>query len=67
MKIHRPTVLNEIPLGGIFSKPQAIITMSIGQWDGLLAAAYDSGAILLELDRNEKPIKAYRRKESADA
>ena len=65
MKNHKPT-LNEIPIGGIFLKPQVIVTMSIGQWDGLLEAAYDAGAVLLELDDNENPIKAYRRKKNVD-
>jgi hypothetical protein len=59
-------VLNETPLGGIMMKPAVIVTMSVGQWDGLLAAAYDRGHILLELDDNETPIKAYRRKAVAD-
>jgi hypothetical protein len=61
----RPS-LHEIPLGGIMLKPHVIVTMSIGQWDGLLAAAYDGGAVLLELDDNETPIRAYRRKAGAD-
>ena len=66
MKIRRPTVLNEIPLEGVFSSPQVIVTMSTGQWDKLLEAAYDSGAILLELDDSETPLKAYRRKKGGD-
>jgi hypothetical protein len=64
-KIKRP-VLNEIPLAGIMLKPSVIVTMSIGQWDGLLAAAYDHGAVLLELDDNETPIRAYRQITGAD-
>jgi hypothetical protein len=60
-------VLNQIPLdGGTILKRGVIITMSIGQWDGLLAAAYDRGNVLLELDDDETPIKAYRRKPDAD-
>jgi hypothetical protein len=59
-------VLNETALGGITLERGVIITMSIGQWDGLLAAAYDHGAVLLELDDDEKPIRAYRRKTGAD-
>ena len=59
-------VLNETPLGGIMLKPSVIVTMSIDQWDGLLAAAYDRGATLLELDDNETPIRAYRRKSDAN-
>lgn len=51
--------LSETILGG--GKPALNITMSIGQWDELLQAAYDSGAILIELDRQERPIRAYRR------
>jgi len=53
--------LNEIPLGGIIETPQVIVTMSAGHWDKLLEAAYDGGAILLELDGDETPIRAYQR------
>jgi hypothetical protein len=38
-----------------------IITMGVGQWDVLLAASYEQGWILLELDANEYPVRAYRR------
>ena len=38
-----------------------IVTMGIGQWDALLANAYERGWILLELDDNEKPVRAYRK------
>jgi hypothetical protein len=55
-------ILNEIPLaGGRILNPGVVITMRAGQWDNLLAAAYDTGATLLELDDDETPIKAYRR------
>lgn len=40
------------------------ITLSPGQWDGLLQAAYDDGWILLEIDEVdgvEFPSKAYRK------
>ena len=60
-------VLNEITLdGGTILKRGLIVTMSVGQWDGLLATAYDRGATLLELDDDEMPIKAYRRKADAN-
>lgn len=39
----------------------AVITMSEGQWDTLLAIAYDTGWILLELDANEQPLRSYRK------
>lgn len=59
-------VLNEIQLEGGILKPGLIVTMSIGQWDGYLAAAYGGGAVLLELDDNETPIRAYQQKTGAD-
>jgi hypothetical protein len=39
------------------------ITMSEGQWDGLLAAAYADGWTLLEVDDRERPIRAYRKRQ----
>ena len=36
-------------------------TMSQNQWDSLLAAAYERGATLLELDDDERPVAAYKR------
>ena len=46
-------------LGGV---PQAcVMTMGIQQWDGLLSAAYIAGFILLELDENEKPVRAFKK------
>jgi hypothetical protein len=35
--------------------------MSVGQWDTLLAIAYDTGVVLLELDGEEQPVAAYQR------
>jgi len=56
----RPLPLNEVlPLG---SKPSLlIITMSEGQWDETLSAAYEQGWVLLELDENEQPVRAFKR------
>lgn len=39
-----------------------VITMSEGQWDALLSAAYQAGWTLLELDEDERPVRAYQRK-----
>jgi hypothetical protein len=36
--------------------------MSEGQWDALLSAAYAQGCILLELDADERPVRAFQRK-----
>lgn len=49
-------VMLDMAIGG-----HCAITMSPGQWDNLLQSAYDSGWILLEVDENEKPIRAYRK------
>jgi len=63
-KMKKP-VLHEIPLekakAGILSGGGLFVTMSPGQWDALLQAAYDKGATLLEIGDNELPVKAYRK------
>jgi hypothetical protein len=57
----RPFPLAEVlPLG---SRPLIVMTMSEGQWDGMLAAAYAAGYVLLELDDDEQPVRAYRKAE----
>jgi hypothetical protein len=54
--------LNQIPLTSLtFGPGVVIITVSVGQWDAIHAAAYDRGHTLLELDANERPIRAYRK------
>lgn len=40
--------------------------MSEGQWDGLLEAAYDDGATLMELDKDENLIAVYRKPETTN-
>jgi len=65
----RRPALNEIDLddamnvllGNSGKKGAAVMTMARGQWDALLNAAYQSGWTLLEVDDNERPVKAYRR------
>jgi hypothetical protein len=51
----------ELESVGLFKPGLITITMSQGQWDGLLSSAYDSGHTLLELDDNEIPVAAYRK------
>jgi len=51
----------------IFAQGQLIITMSPGQWDYLLEAAYDEGATLLEVDvvnGREAFVGAYRKQQN---
>jgi hypothetical protein len=52
--------LRAVPLSEAFTN-SCVMTMSIGQWDAMLAAAYERGWTLLELDDNERPIRAYRK------
>ncbi|MCI0615273.1 hypothetical protein L0244_19960 [bacterium] len=63
--MNRPN-LNEIPLSDVLPlrRPELIVTMSEGQWDKLLEISYERGWILLEVNDDEQPIKAYRRKVS---
>jgi hypothetical protein len=63
MNMKRP-VLNEVPLNSTIwgtGKPSVNITMSAGQWNGFLQAAYDAGHNLIELDEDEVPVRAYRK------
>lgn len=54
--------LNEIPLSDALGvRPLRIVTMSCGQWDTALAALYDAGWVLLELDEDEQPRRAFRK------
>lgn len=60
--------LNQIPLKIAMqwittnAKPGFVITMSIDQWDKFLEEGYNhQGATLIELDKQEKPIAAYRK------
>lgn len=63
-KMKRPE-LHEIPISNALNQGVFTVTMSIGQWDGFLQTAYDNGATLLELDENEMPIRAYRKRMNA--
>lgn len=58
----RPKLV-EVPFPEQFPPAGAgvIITMSIGQWDTLLQAAYDGGCLLMELDYRERPKHFYQK------
>jgi len=60
--MNRPE-LNEVPLDTTMKPATINITMSPGQWDVLLQAVYDAGHNLIEIDKNEIPVKAYRKKQ----
>ncbi len=63
-------VLNEISLehvknafiSGMPSENIPIFPMNQGQWNLMLQAVYDQGINLLELDDNNRAVRAYRRK-----
>ena len=58
----RPYPLDEAIRALTGALPRArVMTMGIGQWDELLSAAYRCGWILLELDDDELPVRAYRK------
>jgi len=54
--------LSEVPLASVWPPRPGVCycTMSPGQWDGTLAGAYACGFVLLELDADEVPVRAYR-------
>jgi hypothetical protein len=53
--------LRRVPLRDWFPPRRGFVTltMSVGQWDAALAAAYAIGCVLLELDHQERPLAAY--------
>ena len=54
--------LRAIPLAeGWLKAGEVTITMSVGQWDSVLAASYEVGFVLLELDDDGAPVRAYQR------
>ncbi len=59
--MNRPE-LRAIPLAdGWLKSGEITVTMSVGQWDALLAASYEAGFVLLELDENENPVRAFQK------
>jgi len=38
-----------------------VVSFPIGHWNRMLARAYHEGIILLALDANDKPVKAFQR------
>lgn len=62
--------LQAVPLADILplgSRPVVVMTMSAGQWDSVLAGWYEAGAVLLELDADERPVAAYQRSGGASS
>jgi len=53
--------LREVPLKAVWPPRPGTIsaTMSRGQWDAFLQAAYDVGCVLIELNHWERPVAAY--------
>jgi hypothetical protein len=59
----RRPALNEVPLAAVWPPLPGVcyVTLSPGQWDGLLSEAYGLGWVLLEVDDDERLARAYRR------
>jgi len=55
--------LNRVPMADVLPpRPgTCYATMLHGQWDDMLQVVYDLGFVLLELDNEERPVRAYRR------
>ena len=52
--------LTEVRMSRI-KESRLVITMSPGQWDALLDEGYNRGALLLEIDQEGQPVRAYQR------
>lgn len=63
--------LNEVPIPENLFQPGTItITVSPGQWDNLIKAAYDRGHLLLEIEEvngEERAVRAYRSNNQSSA
>lgn len=58
----RPMPLDEALRAVSGARPGTlVITMGEGQWDATLSMAYAAGWILLEVDADEQPVRAYRK------
>ncbi len=55
--------LRPVPLAEVWPpRPgHVLVTMNEGQWDPLLAASYEAGAALLELDAHGQPVRAFQK------
>ena len=55
--------LNRVPMSDVLPPRRGLCyaTKLVDQWDDTLQAAYDLGFVILELDNEERPVRAYRR------
>jgi len=60
-EIMKQPELNEIPIPSALPATGGVITASPGQWDPMLEAAYLQGWLILELDHQDRPKRAYRK------
>ena len=62
-KTSRRPALQRVPLPSVLPaiRGTVYVTMSIGQLDNFLRVSYEMGAVLLELDDDERLVAAYRR------
>jgi hypothetical protein len=63
-KTWKRPLLTSVPLPESFLPGKCYITCSPGQWDALLAASYERGSMLLEIEEingEEKAVRAYQK------
>ena len=53
--------LNEVDIIAIAFEPGVILMMRPNQWDNFLAAGYENGSLLLEVDENETLLGAFQK------
>jgi hypothetical protein len=63
---HRPTLRRFLRTGSL---PRGVLscTLSPGQWDELLALAYDRGGVLIEVDTADRVLATFRKRGAAAA
>jgi hypothetical protein len=56
-------LLNEVSLDKVMAikGPHVTVNVDQGEWDWVRQSFYDQGLIIVELDEDETPVKAYQK------
>lgn len=57
----QPSDLNQIKMDTVFDEPGIVVEINYNQWNPFLQSAYDAGYRILEVNKNGKPYRAYRK------
>lgn len=52
--------LHEVPVPAGPQRGRVYLTINEGAWDALIKAGYESGFTLIEMDEDERPVRAFR-------